>query len=59
MPAGGVKGISSLASIISTNGELPYVVLDSDKSGNDFKSKLINGLYKDESSKVISFIRYN
>lgn len=54
MPAGGVKGVSSLASIISTNGELPYVVLDSDKSGNDFKSKLINGLYKDESSKVIS-----
>lgn len=54
MPAGGVKGVSSLASIISTNGELPYVILDSDKSGNDFKSKLINGLYKDESSKVIS-----
>lgn len=54
MPAGGVKGVSALASIISTNGELPYVVLDSDKSGNDFKNKLLNGLYKDESSKVIS-----
>ena len=54
MPAGGIKGVSSLASIISTDGELPYVVLDSDKSGNDFKNKLINDLYKDESSKVIS-----
>lgn len=54
MPAGGVKGVSSLTSIISTNGELPYVVLDSDKSGNDFKTKLINGLYKDEQNKIIS-----
>ena len=54
MPAGGVKGVSSLASIISTNGELPYVVLDSDKSGNDFKNKLINDIYKNESSKIIS-----
>lgn len=54
IPSGGVKGVSSIASIISANNELPYVVLDSDHSGNDFKNKLSKELYKDVTEKIIS-----
>lgn len=54
MPAGGVKGVSAITSIISSNGELPFVILDSDNSGNSFKSKLLKELYREEPQKILS-----
>lgn len=53
MPAGGVKGVSAIASIISAKGELPYVIIDGDTSGTSFKDKLKKDLYKDEEHKLI------
>ena len=55
VPAGGAKGIQGISSIISSvNNELPFVVLDSDKAGEDFKKKLANGLYKDVTDRIVS-----
>lgn len=53
MPAGGVKGVSAIASIVSAKGELPYVIIDGDTSGTSFKDKLKKDLYKDEEHKLI------
>ncbi len=54
-PAGGVKGVQGISSLVSsvTDG-LPIVILDSDKSGEDFRGKLENGLYKDSKERIIS-----
>lgn len=53
MPAGGVKGVSAIASIVSAKGELPYVIIDGDTSGTSFKDKLKKDLYKAEDHKLI------
>ena len=55
VPSGGVRGIPGVVSILgSKNGELPFVIVDSDKSGNDAKSKLIKGnLYADDKDKIL------
>lgn len=53
MPAGGVKGVSAIASIVSAKGELPYVIIDGDTSGTSFKDKLKKDLYKEENHKLI------
>lgn len=54
IPSGGVKGIPGVVSILcGKEGELPYVIVDSDKSGCDCLKKLTNGLYHDDSSKII------
>jgi len=61
VPAGGVKGISGVVSILSgKNGELPVVLVDSDKSGEDTKKKLTsnNGLYASEQSKILEVGTY-
>ena len=52
--SGGVKAVSSIASLLSAKSDLPYVILDSDKSGQDFQSKLSKSLYKDELDKIIT-----
>ena len=54
-PAGGVKGVPGITSLVAAKSDdLPYVILDSDKSGNDFRSKLEAGTYKDCKEKIIS-----
>lgn len=54
IPSGGVKGISAISSIISSrDSELPFVIIDSDKSGKDFKAKLERELYKELPGKII------
>lgn len=54
VPAGGVKGISGIVSILgSKDGELPYVIVDSDQSGKNLINKLNSGLYKDCKAKII------
>lgn len=60
VPSGGVRGIQGVVSIIgSKNNDLPYVILDSDKSGADTKSKLEKGqLYSGEKKKLLEIKDY-
>ncbi len=55
IPCGGVKGVPGITSILgSKNDEMPFVLLDSDKSGIDAKKKLVSGLYKETPKKILS-----
>lgn len=48
VPSGGVRGVSGVVSLLTgKKGTLPYVILDSDKSGSDSKKKLESNLYKE------------
>lgn len=60
VPSGGVKGIQGVVSIIgSKNNDLPYVIIDSDKSGADTKSKLERGqLYSEDKKKILEIKDY-
>ena len=54
IPTGGVRGVGPISTLVSArDDELPYVLLDSDQSGKDYKNKLIGGRYKDERDKVL------
>jgi len=54
IPTGGVRGMSAIISIISAKeGDLPYTLLDSDKSGKDKANSLRKELYKAQPQKVI------
>jgi predicted ATP-dependent endonuclease of OLD family len=54
VPSGGVKGVEGVASLVSgKSDDLPHVVLDSDKPGQDFKNKLLKRLYKDSQEKIV------
>ena len=55
IPCGGVKGVPGITSILGAkNDEMPFVLLDSDKSGVDAKKKLLSGLYKESPKKILS-----
>lgn len=54
VPSGGVKAVGSLSSLLSSKSELPFVILDSDSSGKDFKAKLEKNLYSAEKDKILS-----
>ena len=56
VPSGGVKGISGIVSILGAKAnKLPFVIVDSDNSGQEAYKKLTssNGLYKDQKDSVI------
>lgn len=53
VPSGGVKAVSSIASLLSAKADMPYIILDSDRSGQDYCNKLTKELYKDIQDKVI------
>lgn len=54
-PSGGVRGVQGISGLISSKSDdLPIVVLDSDKSGNDFKNKLLKNLYNGSENRVLS-----
>ena len=55
IPSGGVKGVPGVVSIACGKSEqLPYVLLDSDSSGSGAKGKLQSGLYRDNTTKILS-----
>lgn len=58
VPSGGVKAVGSLSSLLSAKSELPYVILDSDSSGKDFRAKLEKNLYSGEKNKVLDIESY-
>jgi ABC-type cobalamin/Fe3+-siderophores transport system ATPase subunit len=54
VPAGGVRGVSAVVSILTAKDEaLPFVVLDSDRSGEDMANKLKGGLYKGADDRIL------
>lgn len=56
IPSGGVKGVAGITSIISgRNGTLPYVLIDSDKSGVGAKNKLKSSIYVEDEKKVVRY----
>ena len=59
IPSGGVKGVPGIVSILCGKTEkLPFVIFDSDKSGNDAKKKLQSGLYKDCVDRLLEVKKY-
>ena len=55
MPAGGVKSVKQLTSIVAGKQEnLPFVILDSDRAGEDYKNKLLKDLYQEQQEKIIA-----
>ena len=60
VPSGGVRGMQSLASILSTKeNQLPFILLDSDKSGLDMRTKLLSDLYKGSDDRVLQVQEFN
>ena len=54
VPSGGVRGVPGVVSILSGKADdLPYVLVDSDISGQDTVKKLSSGLYKDQKDRII------
>lgn len=54
IPTGGVKGMSPVSKLVaSRDNDLPIVLLDSDKAGEDFQKQLKSGKYIDQKDKVI------
>lgn len=53
-PAGGVRGVRSVASILTAKGEeLPFVVLDSDTAGEGLAKALSTGLYQGAGDRIV------
>jgi len=54
IPTGGVKGMSPVSKLVSSrDNDLPTVLLDSDKAGEEFQKQLKAGKYTDQKDKVI------
>lgn len=54
VPAGGVKGVNAVVSLITAKDEgLPYIILDSDSSGQGMQKQLSSNLYSGETEKII------
>lgn len=59
IPSGGVRGIQGVVSLLGgKQGKLPIVIVDSDKSGKDAKTKLTSGLYKDCKNNILEMSDY-
>lgn len=59
VPSGGVKGVSGVVSMISSKADdIPYLIIDSDKSGADAKKKLLSGLYKGFETRILDVKDY-
>lgn len=54
VPSGGVKGVPGVVSMISSKADdVPYLIIDSDKSGEDAKKRLLSGLYKGFEDRIL------
>ena len=54
VPSGGVKGVNPIVSLLTGKDEtLPYVILDSDKSGEDMSKILVGNLYRGTKDRVV------
>lgn len=54
IPAGGVKGVAAVVSLITAKDEaLPYVILDSDSSGQGMAKQLSSNLYNGATDRIV------
>lgn len=54
IPTGGVRGMGPVSKLVSSReDDLPYVLLDSDKTGKEYAKGLKSGRYRDEKDKVL------
>lgn len=59
VPSGGVKGVPGVVSMISSKADdIPYLIIDSDKSGEDAKKRLLSGLYKGFEDRILDVKDY-
>ncbi len=59
VPSGGVKGVPGVVSMISSKAdEIPYLIIDSDKSGEDAKKRLLSGLYQGFENRILDIKDY-
>ncbi len=59
VPSGGVKGVPGVVSMISSKADdIPYLIIDSDKSGEDAKNRLLSGLYKGFEDRILDVKDY-
>lgn len=54
IPTGGVRGMGPVSKLVSSReDDLPFVLLDSDKTGKEYAKNLKSGRYRDEKNKVL------
>src|SRR5690606_25715859 len=54
IPTGGVRGMGPVSKLVSSReDDLPFVLLDSDKTGKEYAKNLKSGKYRDEKDKVL------
>lgn len=54
IPTGGVRGMGPVSKLVSSReDDLPFVLLDSDKTGKEYAKSLKNGRYKDAKDRVL------
>jgi len=54
IPTGGVRGMGPVSKLVSSrDDELPFVLIDSDKTGKEYKKQLTKGRYRDAKEKVL------
>ncbi len=60
VPSGGVKGVPGVVSMISSKAnDIPFLIIDSDKSGEDAKKKLLTGLYRGFENRILAVSDYS
>lgn len=59
VPSGGVRGVKPLAGLLSSReNDLPPIVLDCDKPGQDAKDLLLKGLYQGADKRILTVDAY-
>lgn len=59
IPTGGVRGMGPVSKLVSAReDDLPFVLLDSDKTGREYAKNLKNGRYRDEKNKVLAVAEF-
>jgi energy-coupling factor transporter ATP-binding protein EcfA2 len=60
VPSGGVKGVPGVVSMISSKAnDVPFLIIDSDKSGEDAKKKLLAGIYRAFENRILDVKDYS
>lgn len=59
VPSGGVKGVPGVVSMISSKAnDIPFLIIDSDRSGVDAKKRLQSGLYQGFGNRILDINNY-
>lgn len=59
IPTGGVRGMGPVTKLVSSREDsLPFVLLDSDSIGKEYKKQLLIGRYKEEKEKVLDVAEF-